>query len=379
MDGKHLRGSTWDHPRAYEPLRWLATHAADLGIAPVDWQIRTLSNFADQSLDCLVRDNDLIVLDHPFIGQAAQEGLLLDLSSVAAPDSDFVGPSAQSYVWQGRTYALPIDAACHVAVTRPDLTEVTPNSLTWDEVEEWSSMQFACHGPYVSIPQAPIDLWCLLVTLLASQTSLALDGDRLASVIQVAAAVERIQHLAWLSNPVCRTYNPIELLDHMSQHDDIIASPAIFGYVNYSIEGFRSHLLSFQGLPCGSRAILGGAGIAVSAFSADPALSVSTVMKLTSSAVQCGWYASHGGQPAHRAAWLDPKVDQSANGFFSNTLDTIDRSFLRPRWPGFIEMSKRSSTVLKAAVDDRLDPVAVANDLICIYSKSAKKRTEHTS
>jgi len=327
----------------------------------------------------LVRDNDLIVLDHPFIGQAAQEGLLLDLSSVAAPDSDFVGPSAQSYVWQGRTYALPIDAACHVAVTRPDLTEVTPNSLTWDEVEEWSSMQFACHGPYVSIPQAPIDLWCLLVTLLASQTSLALDGDRLASVIQVAAAVERIQHLAWLSNPVCRTYNPIELLDHMSQHDDIIASPAIFGYVNYSIEGFRSHLLSFQGLPCGSRAILGGAGIAVSAFSADPALSVSTVMKLTSSAVQCGWYASHGGQPAHRAAWLDPKVDQSANGFFSNTLDTIDRSFLRPRWPGFIEMSKRSSTVLKAAVDDRLDPVAVANDLICIYSKSAKKRTEHTS
>ena len=307
-----LRGSTWDHPRAYQPLNWITAHPA-LGVPPIDWTVRSLSNFADQPLEELTGDHDLLVLDHPTIGRGASSGLLLDLSHVAAAPTDAVGPSADSYRWENGIFALPIDAACHVSAHRPDLLPADQMG-SWAQVEDVAA-RMAATGRYLSIPQVPIDLWCLLVTLLASSGEAVFASQSLAPREVLSQAVRRIQHLAQLSHPAARDYNPIDLLGHMADGDDIVGCPALFGYVNYSTDGFARHLLAFGGLPSDSgrppRAVVGGAGIAVSAASAHPETSVAAARALCSAAIQAGAYAAHGGQPAHRQAWGKQRGQQA--------------------------------------------------------------------
>ena len=72
--------------------------------------------FAHQPVEELV-DFDLIVLDHPSIGAAvAREALFplddhLDADFLADQLASSVGRSFESYTWEGRQWALAIDAA----------------------------------------------------------------------------------------------------------------------------------------------------------------------------------------------------------------------------------------------------------------------------
>ncbi|HEX6092280.1 MAG TPA: hypothetical protein VFZ07_02950, partial [Dongiaceae bacterium] len=65
----------------------------------------------------------MVILDHPFCGDIAASRCLLPVDDIlrAEPRQAFVGPSLQTYVYAGKTWAIPIDAACQVAVSRPDL------------------------------------------------------------------------------------------------------------------------------------------------------------------------------------------------------------------------------------------------------------------
>ena len=119
----HLRGMTWQHRRALDPLvaslpRFRAEHP---GI-DIEWSSRSLVGFEIQPVEQLAKNYDLIILDHPFTGDAARKGYLLRLDEgLAGQDSDYIGPSLATYRYDGATYAVPVDAACQVAVFRPDL------------------------------------------------------------------------------------------------------------------------------------------------------------------------------------------------------------------------------------------------------------------
>ena len=45
-----LTGSTWGHERGYASLKALNANHSDLFPADVDWDVRTLQQFADQSM-----------------------------------------------------------------------------------------------------------------------------------------------------------------------------------------------------------------------------------------------------------------------------------------------------------------------------------------
>ena len=108
-----LRGITWGHRRAIEPL--LATlpafrqHHPDID---VDWSSRSLHGFEFTPVAALARDFDLIILDHPFSGDIVAQSCLRPLDDVLDPGSAFVGPSLETYRREGRVWALPVDAAC---------------------------------------------------------------------------------------------------------------------------------------------------------------------------------------------------------------------------------------------------------------------------
>ena len=127
-----LTGLTWDHPRGYLVLDALArTLEPDVSVR---WQRQPLEGFESRPLRTLADDFDLLVVDHPGLGEAVRDGALLPLDEVfsepelAAWRAASVGASYDSYVLDGRPWALPLDAAAQVAVARPDLMDARPAS-----------------------------------------------------------------------------------------------------------------------------------------------------------------------------------------------------------------------------------------------------------
>src|SRR5258706_13798221 len=100
-----LKGMTWDHPRGFDPLNATAiTYALAYLDVQVPWRRRTLRDFAERSVLDLAEEYDLIVLDHPWIGAAAERECLLPLDEWLSPSfleaqaNNSIGKSYDSYV-----------------------------------------------------------------------------------------------------------------------------------------------------------------------------------------------------------------------------------------------------------------------------------------
>src|SRR5215212_1162826 len=114
-----LRGLTWDHTRGYAPVVAAAALYRDTVRPDVDvvWDRRSLWAFGEAPLEDVASAYDLLVLDHPFIGVAAEAELLVALDGeLSEPYLDeqraqSVGPSFESYAHDGHQWALPIDAS----------------------------------------------------------------------------------------------------------------------------------------------------------------------------------------------------------------------------------------------------------------------------
>jgi len=136
-------------------------------------------------------------------------------------------------------------------------------------------------------------------------------------------------------------WNPIQVYDFMVSTSDAIYCPYGFGYSNYSRAGRAVHLKFADAPAAGGRGcagtMLGGTGVAISRKSAQPEKAIAYARWLVSQEQQRGTYFREGGQPASLAAWTDPAVDAAAAGFFSGTLQTLQTSYLRPRFNGFVQ------------------------------------------
>lgn len=375
-----LLGSTWGHERGYGPLIGLNQFHRDLFPASVKWGIRSLEAFGDHSLEDLADNFDLVIFDHPFIGEIAEKKLLLPLDEYLEESflndlsTNAIGNSYNSYVWKENIYALPIDVAGHVSARRPDLFEKyglsTPTS--WDEVLDLAKETGYSKGSMVAIPGFSVDLWCLFITISAnkgvvpySQRGKFVPHEHGESVFKY------IKELSGLSPEDSMTWNPIETLDAMSSRDEFIYTPALFGYSNYSKEHFRKSRIIFGELPdsgsgsCGG--ILGGAGIGVSAKSKHPSEAVKVAQILSSPEIQKGLYVEFGGQPGHCAAWVNEVNNLKTSNFYLNTLDTLQKSYLRPRIPGFVGVQTKSSEVILKTIHNQISVPEALESLDRIY------------
>jgi multiple sugar transport system substrate-binding protein len=120
MGRTSYRGLTWDHPRGRDALI-AAARGSGLDLT---WDVHPLSGFESTPIEQLAERYDVIVLDHPQLGDAIRHDCLQPLDEVV--DADFVGPSVASYRMNGRLWAWPLDAATQVAATRVDLVGEPP-------------------------------------------------------------------------------------------------------------------------------------------------------------------------------------------------------------------------------------------------------------
>ena len=140
MSSVKLKGMTWSHPRGYDPMAACAAIWKEKTGVEIAWDKRSLQDFESYPVEDLARAYDLIVIDHPHVGQITGESCLVPLdvagreTECAALAAASVGKSFPSYNWQGRQWAFPIDAATQVQAWRPDLLAAAPQ--TWSEVLE---------------------------------------------------------------------------------------------------------------------------------------------------------------------------------------------------------------------------------------------------
>ena len=143
-----------------------------------------------------------------------------------------------------------------------------------------------------------------------------------------------------LSAPGSLERNPILTWQLLAESGSVAYCPFAYGYSNYSRAGYAEAVLrtgglvTFAGKPL--RSTLGGAGLAISRTCRHPEEALAYAEFVAGLRIQKTLYPQSGGQPGHRGAWLDPALNAATNGFFANTLPTLDAAWVRPRFPGFI-------------------------------------------
>jgi multiple sugar transport system substrate-binding protein len=387
---------TWNHRRGLAPL--LA--ATERFGVPIRWEARSLREFEDVPVADLAAKYDLIAVDHPHIGQAAATGAFLPLDGALPPGvldaqrAGSVGPSFASYTWQGRQWALPMDAAAQVGAYRPDLLPAPPTR--WDEALE------LLRGGAVTglLPANPTHLWSSFLSLCHQRASLTADSTAAGAPVEssaadtsggcgpsgapgrsdgpgmadaagpdsrpgwwpadgiepdvAAAALTQLRAVLAVVDPASLASDPIQVLDEMATGDRIGYAPLIFGYVNYARPTAGRRLVRFADAPSATGApvgtMLGGVGLAVSARCTDPDAALRFAAAVVDPAFQAGEYASAGGQPGHRAAWTDPAVNAASTDFYVATLSTLDRSFLRGRDAGYPAFQRAAGEALHAGI-----------------------------
>lgn len=358
--GPVLRGMTWDHPRGYDPLIACSkVWEARTGVR-LEWERRSLQDFESFPVAELAERYDLIVIDHPHVGQITRERCLVALDEGKDAGSlrkEYVGASLASYLWQGHLWALPIDAAAQVQAWRPDRLDRPPGA--WKAV-----LELAAAGEVLCPLRPPHDLMALFtLSGMTSQTDAAAsDPGDLFEPAGAGIAYELLRELTALLDPECLAMDPIAVLERMSQpRSASVSAPLIYGYVSYSRlasepSAARAAIAFGDLAPLlpGARiagSALGGTGIAVSARSRHPRAAIDFARWVAGPEAQCGPYLLGGGQPASAAAWTDAAANTAALDFFRNTRATLESAWVRPRHAGYMRFQQAAAERLRQALE----------------------------
>lgn len=373
-----LKGITWNHTRGLLPMVATAQRFTELnpGIE-ISWEKRSLQEFADASIEDLAKRFDLLVIDHPWTGFGADTKTILPLSDhlsaeyIKDQEINTVGKSYGSYVFHNKLWALPIDAATPVAAARLDILEKHGLKVpqTYDDL-----LDLAKKG-LIAFAGIPVDS---LMSFYSFCCSLGEDPfqsqEKVISVETGKKALQMHRELAQLMDPANFNRNPIQVYESMVNSDDIAYCPFAYGYSNYSRTGYSKNLLHFYDLvklndqPMISS--LGGTGLAVSSFSQHIPEAIKYAEFTGSSQVQQNIFADNGGQPGHLQAWKSDRINRVTHDYFKNTLPTLERAFLRPRYSGHMYFQDHAGDVVRDYLMNGGDEELVLSAMDALYIKS---------
>ncbi len=371
-----LRGMTWEHRRAVAPLLGTAQmFRARHPDIEIEWSARPLSGFEFTPVDALAKDYDLIVLDHPFMGEVAASKSLVPIDeSVATGAVQFVGPSLETYRYNGKTWALPIDAACQVSVARPDLMR----ALDAEPPHDWRGVmeigeRAKRHGLFLAIGLKGVHSLMTFFTLMANLGSPCAveQGAAFADRHAAAEALSMLRNLLRYCPPQALDWNSILLHEQMSECIDLVFCPAVYCYATYA-ETDRRQPLRFHDFPgpngpAGST--IGGTGLGISAHGQHREAALAYARFAAELATQHA-FALHHGQPARRDAWLDEAINQRFDGCYRNTLATMESCWIRPRHRGYLAFQSAGGEMIEAHLRGLVTEPTLLEDLQQRYAAS---------
>ncbi|MGS0897196.1 hypothetical protein ACVBGC_32390 [Burkholderia stagnalis] len=278
---------------------------------------------------------------------------LFSAGELAAWAAQSVGASYASYTWQGKQWALPLDAATQVAAARRDLIDGNPPA-TWDEVlrlSEQGGVALCVAGPHAVLS------FCSM--MVAKGKPPMVDGSA-GYFVDEATALAVLDAMASLYRRTSRKtlgLNPIGMLEYMAREADVRYCPLIYGYVNYATPADARSAITFLDVPTVGHAgrrgsTLGGTGIALSRRSRPSPALLDHLRYLMTGPAQTHFIPKHAGQPSHRDAWMDDNVNAESGRFYLNTLATIEDAYVRPRYSGYIAFQTYASAAIRAAFEE---------------------------
>ncbi|XEC92639.1 extracellular solute-binding protein [Paenibacillus tarimensis] len=374
-----LKGITWNHTRGYIPMvaasqRFMETHPG----VDISWDKRSLQEFADFPIQSLTDRYDLLVIDHPWAGYAAEKKVLVPLNEQVAESfledqsAHSVGGSHSSYCFNGFQSALAIDAAAPVAAWRPDLLAQRGEPIP----QSWADLLAMARSGGVLFPAIPIDSlmnWYMMCIALGEEPFHS--REQIVSPDTGTLALEHLRELASLCGLEIFGMNPIAVYEALSSRDDFVYCPFAYGYSNYARPGYARHVLEFgdlveyeRGRPL--RSTLGGTGIAVSAGSGNVRVAVEYAMFVAGPVIQRTLYVECGGQPGHSSAWRDRKVNERCGGYFAKTLPALERAYVRPRYNGYLYFQDHAGDNVREYMQSGGNAPAVLDRMNELYRKS---------
>lgn len=381
MSDKCLRGITWNHSRALPPLVAASQRFEEMhpGVR-IQWEKRSLDEFGHTQLSTLSSAFDLLIIDHPMLGEVHHNGTLCDLrrlapaTALAELESDALGQCFSSYEYMGCLYALPVDAAAPAASFRLDLLERAGRRPPSD----WNELITLARRRMVAMPGFPVDLFMNFMGMCASRNGVVLRKDQIFDRDVALRCLDELRELASFMDESIYDLNPIALYEAMSSGDQIAYCPFAYTYSNYSRPGFASHVLHFTNpVPLrgaeAMRTVLGGTGIAVSAQCTRMNLAVEFCLFVCGRECQTYLYGICGGQPASHSAWHNPVLNHVSNGFFENTLASVATAYVRPRYPGYVGLQRAAGLPIVEFLRGGATAVAALERVEQLYLKSVSQ------
>ena len=380
-----LKGLTWDHPRGLDGLV-AATREIERTMPDVrvTWDTHSLADFSANPIGETVGDYDFVIFDHPFIGDIARDGVMLDLSQhldarfLAELELDAVGFGVEIYRNEAGLWALPVDAACQVAAFRPDLcaraglTALELRALPLPEIiarlNEAGLKLAISFGGVGSIMSFFTICYKLGAPPFAEGMMVPpqIGREAVATMYAILEASPR-EVLDWIS---------ITVFEEMAKRDDLAFCPYIFGFSAYSMDAYGAvdgrHPLVFNASPGPQEGripggIIGGAGVGISAKTNHPKEAAVFLQALNGRQAHIT-NAANLGQPGRRSTWQDPEINRLSRDFYRNTLDDIDHGYIRPRDPGFVRKQDAAGDRLEHHLRKGSDADTILADLEAIFA-----------
>ncbi|TDQ64424.1 multiple sugar transport system substrate-binding protein [Maritalea mobilis] len=366
-----LKGMTWDHARGFDPMVVTSEVFADQSDQKIRivWEKRSLQAFADRPIEDMADEYDLMVIDHPHVGDIAATGLLLQFdgqgydAELQTLEAQSCGVSHPSYNFDGKQWALAIDAATPVSAFRPDLLDEAPQK--WDEVVALAEAN------KVIWPLIPINALMSYFNILANIGS---DFGKEDIGVDPKVGADALTELRRVSLNLSREsfdLDPIGAYEWLSCRNSHSYCPYLYGYTNYSRVGFRPNRVCVANIPAFGEngpigSPIGGTGIAISARTKHKDIALQYAFWIASEECQSGAFFQAGGQPANVRSWLNEDCNQQTDNFFLNTLETLEKSYLRPRHKGYMGFQDVAGDVVRDCLMGKAteaDAAAKVNDL----------------
>ncbi|MFT4095090.1 MAG: extracellular solute-binding protein [Niabella sp.] len=379
-----LKGITWDHSRGITPLQAAAQRFSEIhpGVR-VQWDKRSLQQFADYPIEKLTESYDLLIIDHPWVGAAAATHCVLPLddylSAAYLKDQllNSVGESHSCYHYAGHQWALAIDAAAPAASYRDDLLKANQVAVpkSWEDVLELAK------AGRVAVPAIPIDLLMNFYTFCIAHGEAPFSSNE--AVVSAATGVAALETMWKLYSSIDRQLfekNPIAVAELMANTDAYWYCPFAYCYSNYSRSGYAANILiyndvvDFSGVKL--KTTIGGTGLSVSAFSKNKDYALKFAEMVCSPGCQVNGYTFNEGQPGYLKAWTSPLNNQLTHSFFNNLLPVMQRGYLRPRYHGYLHFQDEAGIPIQEYLSGKNgDALAVIHKINEHYRQSVAKKS----
>ena len=372
----NLKGMTWDHPRGYDPMiasseSFTKQHNNSISIT---WDKRPLQAFADRPIEQMTGQYDLIVIDYPHVGEVSANGLLDNFDKSEYTDQlsklfqESVGQSHKSYFVDNHQWALAIDAATQVAVYREDLIDLLPSS--WNDLIELTKNR------KVFWPLKPVHAISSFYSICNNiGKPFQVNSKDFVSKKEAIITLEMMKEVVKYLPKECLQMDPIQTCEYMSENNDIFYCPYIYGFSNYSRNGFKKNVLLFSNVmdlegngPIGTQ--LGGTGIAVSNASTFKKEAFQYALWVASAECQKDIYYKNGGQPGNAIAWEDKIINEETNNFFYNTRATLEGAWVRPKYNGYMKFQDLSGDIINDFLKNNLKEEVIYDKLNYEFRKS---------